>query len=63
MLYNNHIWKQWSVDIGIVIAQQDLDLGFSNVMLIGSGVCSDLQKLIAYDVYKQLVFYVPIAKY
>jgi NADH:ubiquinone oxidoreductase subunit D len=40
-----------------------LDSGFSNVMLTGSGVCLDLQKLTAYDVYKQLVFYVPIARY
>jgi NADH dehydrogenase (ubiquinone) Fe-S protein 2 len=60
MLTNNRIWKQRLVDIGTVTAQQALDWGFSGVMLRGSGVCWDLRKSAPYDVYKQLVFDVPI---
>ncbi len=60
MLTNNRIWKQRLVDIGTVTAQQALDWGFSGVMLRGSRVCWDLRKSAPYDVYKQLVFYVPI---
>ncbi len=60
MLTNNCIWKQWLVDIDTVIAKQALDWGFSGVMLRGLGVCWDLQKSAPYDVYKQLVFDVPI---
>jgi len=37
-----------------------LDWGFSGVMPKGLGVCWDLRKLAPYDVYKQLVFDVPI---
>jgi NADH:ubiquinone oxidoreductase subunit D len=44
----------------VTTAQQGLDWGFSGVMLRGSGVCWDLRKSAPYDVYKQLVFDVPI---
>jgi len=37
-----------------------VDWGFSDVMLRELGVCWDLQKLAQYDVYKQLIFYVPM---
>jgi NADH dehydrogenase (ubiquinone) Fe-S protein 2 len=60
MLINNPIWKQQLVDIGTVIAQQALDWGFSGVMLRGSRVRWNVRKSAPYDVYKQLVFYVPI---
>ncbi len=41
--------------------QQALDWGFSGVMLRGSRICWDLRKLTPYNVYKQLVFDVPIS--
>jgi NADH:ubiquinone oxidoreductase subunit D len=37
MLTENRIWKQRLVDIGVVTAKDALDLGFSGVMLRGSG--------------------------
>jgi NADH:ubiquinone oxidoreductase subunit D len=36
------LMKQWLVDIGTSTAQQDLDSGFSGVMLRGSRICSNL---------------------
>jgi len=39
MLNENRIWKQRLVDIGVVNAKEAMDLGFSGVMIRGSGVC------------------------
>nr|YP_010507978.1 NADH dehydrogenase subunit 7 [Phytophthora ilicis]UXG56319.1 NADH dehydrogenase subunit 7 [Phytophthora ilicis] len=60
MLTNNRIWKQRLVDIGIVSAKDVLDLGFSGVMLRGSGISWDLRKTQPYEVYDQLEFDIPI---
>jgi len=60
MLTNNRIWKQRLVDIGIVKAKDALDLGFSGVMLRGSGISWDLRKTQPYEVYDKLDFTVPI---
>jgi len=60
MLTNNRIWKQRLVDIGIVSAKDALNLGFSGVMLRGSGISWDLRKTQPYEVYDQLDFDVPI---
>nr|YP_010394275.1 NADH dehydrogenase subunit 7 [Phytophthora cryptogea]DAZ88283.1 TPA_asm: NADH dehydrogenase subunit 7 [Phytophthora cryptogea] len=60
MLTNNRIWKQRLVDIGIVSAKDALNLGFSGVMLRGSGISWDLRKTQPYEVYDQLDFDIPI---
>jgi len=60
MLTNNRIWKQRLVDIGIVSAKDALELGFSGVMLRGSGVLWDLRKNMPYEIYNQLKFEVPV---
>jgi NADH:ubiquinone oxidoreductase subunit D len=44
MLTENRIWKQRLVDIGVVTAK-DVDLGFSGVMLRGSGFEWDLRRV------------------
>jgi hypothetical protein len=49
------------IDIGTVTAQRALDWGFSGVMLRRSGICWNLWKSAPYNVYKQLVFDVPIS--
>ena len=56
MLTNNRIWKQRLVDIGIVNARDALNLGFSGVMLRGSGILWDLRKNQPYEIYDQLDF-------
>lgn len=60
MLTNNRIWKQRLVDIGIVTANDALDLGFSGVMLRGSGISWDLRKTQPYEIYDKLDFTIPV---
>nr|YP_010886797.1 NADH dehydrogenase subunit 7 [Paralagenidium karlingii]WJH17910.1 NADH dehydrogenase subunit 7 [Paralagenidium karlingii] len=60
MLTGNRIWKQRLVDIGVVSAKDALDLGFSGVMLRGSGIPWDLRKTQSYEIYDQLDFDIPI---
>jgi NADH dehydrogenase (ubiquinone) Fe-S protein 2 len=60
MLTNNRIWKQRLVDIGVVTAEEAIQLGFSGVMLRGSGISWDLRKNAPYEIYDQLDFEVPV---
>uniref|UniRef100_H9G7U9 NADH dehydrogenase [ubiquinone] iron-sulfur protein 2, mitochondrial n=1 Tax=Anolis carolinensis TaxID=28377 RepID=H9G7U9_ANOCA len=60
MLTNNRIWKNRTVDIGVVTSEEALNYGFSGVMLRGSGIQWDLRKSQPYDVYDQVEFDVPI---
>ncbi|KAM6909504.1 NADH dehydrogenase [ubiquinone] iron-sulfur protein 2, mitochondrial [Xenentodon cancila] len=60
MLTNNRIWKNRTVDIGIVSAEDALNCGFSGVMLRGSGIKWDLRKSQPYDKYDEVEFDVPI---
>lgn len=60
MLTSNRIWKERLVDIGVVSANKALELGFSGVMLRGSGVPWDLRKNYPYEIYKELHFSVPV---
>ncbi len=62
VLTENRIWKQRTVDIGVVTAEQAMDWGFSGPMLRGSGVAWDLRKSQPYDVYDRLEFDIPIGK-
>ena len=60
LLTHNRIWKQRLVDIGQVSAKDALDLGFSGVMLRGSGIPWDLRKNQPYEVYDLLDFNIPV---
>ncbi|MSP88622.1 MAG: NADH-quinone oxidoreductase subunit D [Alphaproteobacteria bacterium] len=60
LLTENRIFKQRTVDIGVVTREQALDWGFSGPMLRGSGVPWDLRKSQPYDVYEKMEFDVPI---
>nr|AZL92980.1 NADH dehydrogenase subunit 7 [Peronospora effusa]AZL93038.1 NADH dehydrogenase subunit 7 [Peronospora effusa] len=60
MLTNNRIWKQRLVDIGVISAKDALNLGFSGVMLRGSGISWDLRKTQPYEIYNQLEFDIPV---
>ena len=62
LLTDNRIWKQRTVDIGIVSPERALALGFSGPMLRGSGVEWDLRKKQPYEVYDQLDFAIPVGK-
>lgn len=62
LLTDNRIWKQRTVDVGVVTAERALQLGFTGPMLRGSGVAWDLRKKQPYEVYADLKFDVPIGK-
>ncbi|MFZ4761828.1 MAG: NADH-quinone oxidoreductase subunit D [Alphaproteobacteria bacterium] len=60
LLTNNRIFKQRTVDIGIVSKEQALAMAFTGPMLRGSGIAWDLRKSQPYDVYGELEFDVPV---
>lgn len=62
LLNDNRIFKQRMVDIGVISQQEAMDLGFSGVMLRGSGLAWDLRKSDPYDVYEKMDFDVPVGK-
>jgi len=62
LLTENRIFKQRTVDIGVVSKEDALDLGFSGPMLRGSGVAWDLRKSQPYDCYADFDFDIPIGK-
>jgi NADH-quinone oxidoreductase subunit D len=62
LLTDNRIWKQRTVDIGVVTAERAMALGFTGPMLRGSGVKWDLRKKQPYAVYDKLDFSIPVGK-
>jgi NADH-quinone oxidoreductase subunit D len=62
LLNENRIFKQRTVDIGVVTPEQALDWGFSGPMLRASGFAWDLRKSQPYDVYAQMDFDIPVGK-
>ena len=62
LLTDNRIWKQRTVNIGVVSGERALNLGFTGPMLRGSGVEWDLRKKQPYDVYAKLDFDIPVGK-
>lgn len=62
LLTENRIFKQRTVDVGIVTKEEALDWGFSGVMLRGSGFAWDLRRSQPYEVYSELDFDIPIGK-
>jgi len=63
LLTENRIFKQRSVDIGIVTAEQAIQWGFSGPMLRASNVPWDLRKSQPYEIYEQLAFDIPVGKH
>ncbi|WP_298370777.1 NADH-quinone oxidoreductase subunit D [Azospirillum sp.] len=60
LLTDNRIFKQRTVDIGIVTKEQALDWAFTGPMLRGSGVAWDLRKSQPYEVYDRMDFDIPV---
>ena len=60
LLTNNRIWKQRTVDIGVVSPERALQMGFTGAMLRGSGIEWDLRKKQPYEVYDRLEFDIPV---
>jgi NADH-quinone oxidoreductase subunit D len=60
LLTDNRIWKQRTVDIGIVSPERAMALGFSGPMLRASGVEWDLRKVQPYAKYAEVDFDIPV---
>jgi len=60
LLTDNRIWKQRTVDIGIVTPERAIALGFTGPMIRGSGIAWDLRKKQPYEVYDKMNFDIPI---
>jgi NADH-quinone oxidoreductase subunit D len=60
LLTDNRIWKQRTVNIGVVTPQRALQLGFTGPMLRGSGIEWDLRKKQPYEVYDRMDFDIPV---
>ena len=62
LVSDNRIFKQRTVDIGIVSAKDAVDFGFTGPMLRASGVKWDLRKEEPYEIYDKLDFEIPVGK-
>ncbi len=60
LLSENRVFKQRTVDIGVVSAADALAWGFTGPMLRGSNVAWDLRKAQPYDSYEEFDFDVPV---
>ena len=60
LLTDNRIWKQRTVNIGVVSPERAKQLGFSGPMLRGSGVVWDLRKMQPYETYDRVDFDIPV---
>ncbi|MSP95717.1 MAG: NADH-quinone oxidoreductase subunit D [Betaproteobacteria bacterium] len=60
LLTENRIWKQRTVGVGVVAPERAMQLGFTGVMLRGSGVEWDVRRKQPYAAYDQLDFQIPV---
>jgi NADH-quinone oxidoreductase subunit D len=62
LLTENRIFKQRTVDIGVISAKDAIDWGLTGPMLRASGVAWDLRKAQPYDAYESMDFDLPVGK-
>jgi len=62
LLTTNRIWKQRTVDIGVIGPEDALAWGFSGPCLRASGVPWDLRRSQPYEMYDQVDFKVPVGR-
>ncbi|NER08806.1 MAG: NADH-quinone oxidoreductase subunit D, partial [Okeania sp. SIO3C4] len=60
LLTENRIFKQRTVDIGIVSGEEAIAWGFTGPMLRASNIAWDLRKSQPYEVYDQMDFDIPV---
>jgi NADH-quinone oxidoreductase subunit D len=63
LLNDNRIFRQRLVDVGVVGAEEAIDLGFTGPMLRASGVAWDLRKAQPYEVYDRMDFDIPVGRH
>ncbi|HUJ26235.1 MAG TPA: NADH-quinone oxidoreductase subunit D, partial [Myxococcales bacterium] len=62
LLTENRIFKQRTVDIGVISGEDAIDWGLTGPMLRASGIPWDLRKAQPYEVYDRMEFDIPVGK-
>jgi len=62
LLTSNRIWKQRTVDIGVISAEDALAWGFTGPCLRASGVPWDLRRAQPYEMYDQVDFKIAVGR-
>ncbi len=62
LLTDNRIWLRRTKNVGIISAEDAIDLGLSGPSIRGSGVKFDLRKANPYSVYNKFEFEIPTGK-
>ncbi len=60
LLTANRIWKKRTVDVGVITAEDAIEIGLTGPPLRGSGVQWDIRKVFPYDRYDEVEFEIPI---
>jgi NADH-quinone oxidoreductase subunit D len=63
LLNDNRIFRQRTVDIGVMSIEEALDYGFTGPMLRASGLPWDLRKSQPYEVYDRMDFDIPVGRH
>jgi NADH-quinone oxidoreductase subunit D len=63
LLNDNRIFRQRTVDIGVIPADEAIDLGFTGPMLRASGVPWDLRKSQPFEVFDRMEFDIPVGRH
>jgi NADH dehydrogenase I D subunit len=62
LVTENRVWKDRTVGIGVISAEEAINWGLTGGTLRGSGVNYDVRKYAPYDAYDRVEFDVPIGK-
>jgi NADH dehydrogenase I D subunit len=62
LVTENRIWKDRTVDVGVISAEEAINWGLTGGTLRGSGVDYDVRKYAPYDAYDKIEFDVPVGK-
>lgn len=62
LVTENRIWKDRTIGIGVISAEEAVNWGLTGPTLRGSGVNYDVRKYVPYDAYEKVDFEVPIGK-
>ncbi len=62
LLTANRIWKQRTVDIGVMSPEQALAWGFSGPCIRASGIPWDLRRSQSYEMYDKVAFKIPVGR-
>jgi NADH-quinone oxidoreductase subunit D len=63
LLNENRIFRQRTVDIGVMSIEEALDYGFTGPMLRASGLPWDLRKSQPYEIYDRMDFDIPVGRH